>query len=112
MVAAAGGPELHRRDAGREERARVGGAVAADRERLALEGAADAVAQREHVGFVRETIAGSRVKTLRISTSSSARIWLEDRARVLPGQVADVHVDPAPVGHLVEGVAALDAARG
>jgi hypothetical protein len=107
-VAAAGGAELDGRDARLQERDRVRGAVAADRQRLVVQGGGDRVAQRAHerVGprhASRRALEG--LDDLHVVEGADVR---EDLVGVLGGQVADVDVHRAAVGHLVERVTAED----
>ena len=62
-------------------------------------------------GSSRATIAGWRWKTLTTAHVGQLLHRRADRLVVLAGQVADVHVDHAQVGHLVHGVAADDPAE-
>src|SRR3954451_14480425 len=108
VVPAADRPELDRGDAGLDERDRVGGAVAADRQRVALDRAPDGVAQGQHVGVVardddRRALEG--LDDLQVADGADLR---RDVGGVLVGQEADVDVDRADVGDLVERVAARD----
>src|SRR4051812_12484824 len=84
VVAGADGAELDGGDAGLEEGDGIAGAVAPDRQRLALERAPDGVAQSEHVGIAarhdrrhaREAAHDLRSGTPRIWARMSPVSWL------------------------------------
>jgi hypothetical protein len=109
VVAAADGPELDRRHARLEERRRVRGAVAADRQRLVVERLGDRLAQRAHVGVGARDVRGGALEDLDDAHVGEVADLGEDLGRILVGEVADVDVHAAEVRDLVEGVAALDA---
>ena len=109
VMAAAHGAELDRRNARFQEGDRVGGAVAADRQRVALDRAPDRVAQGQHVRVLaRDDGRRAREELDDLEVPDGADLG-HDVAGVLVGQEADVDVDRADVGDLVEGVAADDA---
>ena len=110
-MAAADGPELDGRDAGAQERDGVGGAVAADAHHLRAVKRSGGVAERTHEDRVRIDDRGRAKEARDDLGAGQITDLLEDRVRVLLRQVANVDIDDASVGHLVEGVAAEDAAE-
>ena len=103
--------ELDRRHPHPQEGDRVGGAVATDAHRLAVVMGARRLAQGAHEGGVavdRRRRAGEERRHL---GAGQAAHLLQHPRGVLVGQVADVDVDHASVGHLVERVAAPDPAE-
>ena len=113
MVAGAHRAELDRRHPDPQEGDRVGGAVAPDAHRLAVvvrRAAASRSARTK--GESRSTTAGGRLNSdVDLGVGNPAHL-LEHRRGVLVGEVADVDVDHASVGHLVERVAARGSGRG
>ena len=93
------------------ERDRVGGAVTADARHLVAVIGARGVAERpdEWRGWVdvdRRPLEGRDDVGV-----GDGRDLLEDRVGILLGQVADVDIDDAGIGHFVQGVAAHDPAE-
>ena len=106
------GPNSTAGTPGADEADRVGGAVAPDADRLGVEHLGHALAQHAHERVVAVHDRGRAVELrARSSTSGSSETWRRISCRVLARQVADVDVDHAGVGHLVERVAAEDAAE-
>src|SRR6476661_8084013 len=108
VVAAADRAELDRGDAGFDEGDRVRRAVAPDRQRVALDRAPDRVAQRQDVGVVARDDDRRALEGLDDLEVADGADLGHDLGGILIGQEADVDVDGARVGHLVEGIAADD----
>src|SRR4051812_25364179 len=111
VVAGAAGAVFDRGHARLAKADRVRGTVAADADRLRVEELGGTLAQHLHERVVALHDRGHPVELRDHVDAFELGDLRSDRSRVLSGQITDVDVDGARVGHLVERVAAKDAAE-